>query len=447
MAQYTDRIRNALSGGPRSARQLLEKLEISQPTLSRALAAQTTEVVRIGAGPSIQYALRDGARGLPDIPVYRVDVAGQIARLGILVPVRPEGFVMQEDARAAVYCEGLPWWLFDMLPQGYLGRAYCARYASGLGLPDRLSDWSDTHALKALLTHGHDVVGNLLLGDVARSRFLEASHCSPIAADQKPEVYARLAREAARGEIPGSSAGGEQPKFTAYAMTPEGARHVLVKFSEAEEGPVSERWRDLLLAEHLALETLRAAGIPSSTTRVIDSGAQRFLEVDRFDRIGALGRRALFSLTALDAAFVGAASEPWPVIATRLAEGRHIRKEAASTTALLWAFGILIGNSDMHGGNLSFVTEDGRPYDIAPAYDMSPMALAPRSGGGTPDTLAPANIHACVSNQIWRDADELARTFIDRLNAEKRFSKRFETARFALTAHVEEAGIRIGRLG
>lgn len=446
MSQYADGIRSALSGGPRSARQLLEKLEISQPTLSRALAAQTAEVVRIGAGPSIQYALRDGARGLPDIPVHRVNVAGQIARLGILVPVRPEGFVMHEDDGAAMHSEGLPWWLFDMLPQGYLGRAYCARYANGLGLPERLADWTDTHALKALLTHGHDVVGNLLLGDVARARFLEALQSHPVAADEKADAYVHLASEAARGEIPGSSAGGEQPKFTAYAMTPEGARHVLVKFSEAEEGPVSERWRDLLLAEHLALETLRAAGIAASVTRIIDRGAQRFLEVERFDRAGPLGRRALFSLTAMDAAFVGAAAEPWPVIAARLAEGGHIRQEASSAAALLWAFGILIGNSDMHGGNLSFVTEDGRPYDMAPAYDMSPMALAPRSGGGIPDTLAAANIHSCVNNAIWRRAEELARLFIDRISSEGRFSQRFNVVRVALSAHLEEASARIKRL-
>lgn len=45
-----------------------------------------------------------------------------------------------------------------------------------------------------------------------------------------------------RGEIPGSSAGGEQPKFTAYAMTPSGARHVIVKFSELDENPITERW-------------------------------------------------------------------------------------------------------------------------------------------------------------------------------------------------------------
>ncbi|WP_233573392.1 hypothetical protein [Acidovorax sp. 94] len=40
-------------------------------------------------------------------------------------------------------------------------------------------------------------------------------------------------------------------------------------------------------------------------------GAQRFLEVQRFDRRGARGRRALHSFAALDAEFVGSGGN-WP---------------------------------------------------------------------------------------------------------------------------------------
>ena len=122
------------------------------------------------------------------------------------------------------HSDGLPWWLFDMRPQGYLGRAYAARHGAELGLPERLGDWSDTHALRALLVHGHDVVGNLLLGDIARDRFLAAPAPEPITETQKAGEYARLALSAARGEAPGSSAGGEQPKFITYAVTPDGRR-------------------------------------------------------------------------------------------------------------------------------------------------------------------------------------------------------------------------------
>ena len=342
---------------------------------------------------------------------------------------------------------GLPWWLFDMRPQGYLGRAYAARHGAELGLLERLTDWTDTHALRALLVHGHDVVGNLLLGEIARDRFLAAPVPDPIMAGQKTEEYARLALEAARGEIPESSAGGEQPKFTTFAMTPDGPRHVIVKFSELEEGSVSERWRDLLLVEHLALGTLREAGIPAAKAQILDYGGQRFLEVERFDRIGNLGRRALFSLAALDTEFVGAGTGGWPIIARRLAVDGQVRPEAADGANLLWAFGTLIGNSDMHSGNLSFVSEHGRPYDIAPAYDMTPMAFAPRSGGGLPDTIAEATIHASVANETWRRAEELARAFLARVMAATGFSHRFGPCIAALEHHIATASAKIGRLG
>lgn len=447
MPKHDDAIRNRLTAGPLSARQLIETIGISQPGLSRALTDLGEEIVRIGAARSIRYTLRDTTRGLPDIPIYRIDVDGQIRQLGTLLPVQPHGFVMHQQDGVTTHSDGLPWWLFDMRPQGYLGRAYAFRHAAELGLPERLSDWTDTHALRALLAHGHDVTGNLLLGDIAKDRLLATSEPEPIAEGKKAKEYARLAQEAARGEIPGWSAGGEQPKFTAYAMTPEEPRHVIVKFSELEAGPVSERWRDLLLAEHLALDTLHDAGIPAANTRVFDHGGQRFLEVERFDRIGKLGRRGLFSLAALDAEFLGRRKGRWPSIARQLAADGQIRPEAADNAALLWAFGTLIGNTDMHNRNLSFIAEQGRPYGTAPAYDMTPMAFAPRRGGGLPNTLSEPNIHASVANASWRRAEELARAYSARLMAEAEFSHRFGVCILAQERHLETASAKIRRLG
>ena len=51
--------------------------------VSRAITALGDEIVRIGAGRSIQYALRDSVRGLGAIPVYRVSADGALGRLGV----------------------------------------------------------------------------------------------------------------------------------------------------------------------------------------------------------------------------------------------------------------------------------------------------------------------------------------------------------------------------
>jgi DNA-binding transcriptional ArsR family regulator len=72
MASHADQIRLRLAEGPAGARQLLENIGISQPTLSRAMTTMGSEVVRLGAARSIQYALRDAGRGLDDIAIYRV---------------------------------------------------------------------------------------------------------------------------------------------------------------------------------------------------------------------------------------------------------------------------------------------------------------------------------------------------------------------------------------
>ena len=404
MSHHADTIRTYLFSGLMTARQLSEKMGVSQPTLSRELIKLGNEIVRIGTARAIQYALRDSSRGLPNIPVYQVSIAGTIRKLGTLIPVRQDGFVLRQEDGTTLHSDSVPWWMFDMLPQGYLGRAYAGRHGIGLGLTTKLNQWTDADKVRALLAHGYDAVGNLLLGDTAREYFLNASESNLISDELKSQEYARLALEAARGEIPGSSAGGEQPKFTSYAMTPNGPQHVIVKFNELDENPVTERWRDLLYAEHLALETLRDAGISAAPTQIIDNGYQRFLEVERFDRIGKQGRCAVHSLTALDLEFVGKGIESWVVIVQQLANDGQIIPEAINNTSLLWAFGTLIGNTDMHNGNLSFISEQGRPYTLAPAYDMTPMAFAPRSGGGLPDRIPEPNIAAIINNETWRHA-------------------------------------------
>ena len=438
MTALTLQLRSALASGPLPAGKLLAALDISRTTLARLVSNMAEEIVTWGAGRATRYAMRDTQRGLSDSNVYRVSAEGQVGLLGVLIPVRPDGFVMRQTDGNAQHSEGFPWFASDMRPQGFLGRAYAHQHSAALGLPANVAHWSDTDALRALLANGADTVGNLLLGDAARDRFVSAPAPVPV----EPTDYPRLASEALTIGETWSSAGGEQPKFCAY--TARG--HAIVKFTTPEESPVSQRWRDLLLAEHLALATLNAAGIAAAQSSMVDAGSQRFLEVIRFDRTGVHGRHALYSLAAMDGEFVGNASAPWPVLVKALADRRVVNAESAQRAALLYAFGALIGNTDMHSGNLSFVGDADRSYSLSPAYDMLPMGFRPTSGGAMTNTLPPIHLHPSVPHATWRQALPMANDFVNRVKAGARFSAAFTPCIHALGQHLALAAERIRRL-
>lgn len=446
MPTHAELLRLRLAAGPQSGTQLAKELGISQPTVSRALATMTEEVIQLGLKKGSRYALRDASRGFADEPVFQVDAQGKLKPWGVLSPVRPDGYVFTPADGPQVHSIGPPWWLHDMLPQGYLGRAYAAHHAASLGLPSTLKEWTDSHAMRALLVHGHDLVGDLLIGPISREKFIAMAEPTALSMADKPAAYARLAMAAALGESPGSSAGGEQPKFTAYAHTLAGPAHVLVKFSERPDSPVSQRWRDLLWAEHLALNTMRQAGMAAAVSAVVDHQDQRFLEVMRFDREGALGRKGVVSLRALDAEFVGSAHQAWPVLVQTLACMGVVSPQAVDTTELIWAFGVLIGNTDMHAGNLSFVSGPARPYQLAPAYDMSPMAFAPNLGGKLPNVVPPAVLHAGVRNSHWHQALTMAQGYLAALRNCDQFSADFSECVDALQGHIDNASQQIARL-
>ncbi|MEI6384550.1 MAG: HipA domain-containing protein [Betaproteobacteria bacterium] len=124
-----------------------------------------------------------------------------------------------------------------------------------------------------------------------------------------------------------------------------------------------------------------------------------------------------------------------------------IEKGHESAVILYLAFGTLIGNTDMHNGNLSFLIDEQMSYSTAPAYDMMPLCFAPRTSGGLPDTLASAMIHACVPSQTWKHTWTLAKNYVDRIKATQVWSERFKPCIKALRRHVDMASEKIERLG
>lgn len=410
----------ALFAGPNSASELTMRLNISQPTLSRRIAAMGSAITRYGNARQSRYALVRTLSGQQLFVVYRISQQGQAQPLASIIPVQPQGYVVrfleENIVNATSYHQSLPWWITDIRPQGFIGRSFVHQWAGLLGLPAELNLWRDDHALIALSQHGIDCTGNLMVGDAALNAYLNQAQTQPIAAENRLQHYAELATAALAGELVGSSAGGEQPKFNCLIERDNAPYAALVKFSTPQNNAATRRWRDLLLSEHLALDMLTQAGIATAQSELLESQSQTFLETVRFDRVfnsnGRLGRLGVVSLGALDDEFAGL-SLAWPQVTQVLSQKNIITLSAHQTAAKVHAFGQLIANTDMHRGNLSFVHQGELPLELAPIYDMLPMHYAPRSSGLIPseppviqighhDNLV--NLHEMMpwAQQFWR---------------------------------------------
>jgi hypothetical protein len=306
----------------------------------------------------------------------------------------------------------------DMTPAGYLGRRFAEHHAA-LELPPRLGDWNDDHRLLALARRGEDAPGDLIVGVESLER-----HANGRVSESRERDYPRLAEQSAAGGA-GSSAAGEQPKFAAFRA----GRHVLVKFTLGDGTPSDARWRDLLVCEALALDVLREAGAPASRARVVDAGARRFLEVERFDRVGRDGRRGVLTLGPLDDDLVGV-RDSWTDAAARLVATRLLTPADARTIRLLEAYGIWIANGDRHFGNLGFFGDglEERPkLALAPAYDMLPMQAAPHAGVVPPLPVTRPPLNAKLLD-VWSEASALAAVFWGRVAKDPRVSAPFRRA-------------------
>jgi serine/threonine protein kinase HipA of HipAB toxin-antitoxin module len=103
------------------------------------------------------------------------------------------------------------------------------------------------------------------------------------------------------------------------------------------------------------------------------------LECERFDRVGAEGRRGAVSLFALDTSRYGILDN-WTAAANRLADDAVLSSEDAERIRLIDAFGALIANTDRHFGNITLFDRYEGLFELAPFYDMVPMLFAPQGG-------------------------------------------------------------------
>jgi len=419
---------NTLATGAKSSKELASMLGVSQPTMSRAMNELGHQVVALGRARATRYARPRLVRGMTGLfPVYRIDEAGDAHLLGTLQALARGQYYWQPESPndTSRIFDYLPWFIQDMRPDGFVGRAFAHKQGTDLGLPPKLNDWTDDDLLVALSRRGEDHIGNLVIGDESIERYLRsAQRKNPgIPELDRPKAYAALAKAAMKGDPAGSSAGGEQPKFAAMVLDGDERRHVLVKFSPPTAQLEGQRWADLLLSEHLALDVVQNAEINAACSRILEADNRIFLEVDRFDRIGNLGRSSIFSLRSIDSEYVGVGDD-WAKCAGGLLQAGVISPEDARKMRWLKVFGNLIGNTDMHPGNLSFIRVRSKFYTLAPVYDMLPMLYRPVAGE-TPDREFTPGAQTMETADVWPDALQSALRFWNLAYAEPGLSEDF----------------------
>ncbi len=404
----------ALGRGALSAADLRQRMGgVSPATLMRAVRAAGPAVVRLGRGKSTRYALR---REWPHLdtsrfPLFRIAEDGTATSAGELLTLAARQSVWMP---AGAIASGLPIELVDARPSGFLGRHFAIQHGD-LRLPARLTDWSDHHILLALARRGEDLPGNLIVGDESFLRWQSLQVTTATRAN-----YPALAHATTTGHPPGSSAGGERPKF---GVLVEG-RHVLVKFAARGSATdrVAQRWCDLIVLEGLALDVVNAAGIATARTTVIDTPSHCFLESERFDRVSTRGRRAVQSLAALH----DDPADTWARAATSLRLAGRVTADDARQLRWLDAFGALIGNTDRHHYNVLFFT-DGDTLRLAPAFDQVSMLYAPTPDGQVLPREFPVPPVTSDTLDVWDDARAAARQFWTRSSADSRLSDEMRT--------------------
>ena len=418
-------------GGHATQTELQRVLDISPQHLSAQLEPHIAvgRLLRVGPESARHLLLPREVPGVgQQVPIHQVLANGQIEPLGTLIPLARNGFWMEEvdtqHGQSAAH-DSLPWFLTDTRPQGFLGRAFVQAHGE-LELPQQLADWSDDHILRALVCAGEDLPGNLLVGDASLARYLQlptaCRSSAPLVTDRIQE-FPRLAEKALAQAAGGSSAGGEQPKFSAVCD----GHPVLVKFSPGGSSPADQRWRDLLLCEAMALQLLSAEGVEAARTDIVLAERRVFLQSRRFDRT-PLGRIGMVSLGAYDDQYLGHDGWTWTDTAavTHRAGAEALLPQDTRTLRLLDAFGSLIANTDRHRGNVSLLLREYR-WRLAPAYDMLPMFYAPVGSELVPRNWPeqPPRPNANTED-VWGQAREMALRFWQQVSTDQRISPDFQ---------------------
>ncbi|WP_028046575.1 type II toxin-antitoxin system HipA family toxin [Cellulomonas sp. URHE0023] len=265
-------------------------------------------------------------------------------------------------------------WLEGLLPEG--------RARSAMAAEHRI-DPDDTLAMLAV--YGKDTAGAVVLVDEGAPDPATTGRLEPVDADEIAEMLTHAARHGGGGNRLDSltSLAGMEPKV-ALARTAHGWARVrggapsthILKLSR----PDGSATRDLIDTEAAALDLARRVGLTS-----VQAGVERFahvraIVVQRYDRVADGGAVRRIHQEDLAQALGLSTADP----DRKFQRGRALPSYSAAAAVLtdggstpdpllrLATFTVLVGNTDAHAKNHSFLRhDDGARVDLAPAYDVS----------------------------------------------------------------------------
>ncbi len=401
-------------------------LGFNQPKISRLIKQAGTRIIRIGHARTAKYAISRPVLGHKgSIPVYTVDEKGQPQHLFNLhglgggqcyVETEENTPWLNANAGNGVF-EGLPYFVDDLRPQGFLGRKAATHYAKRFGFPETLDYWSESQIGTYLLKDGHNLPGNLILGDIALQAF---QRDIPGTITDRETSYPNRASSILNNWQEGSSTGGEHQKFIAHTHD---KGHVIVKFSPAGNTIEAQRWQDLLICEYHALNTMRQAKKNAAKTERYKFDGRIFLESQRFDRTTETGRVSMISLSAIDNEFIGSGGS-WTQVSLQLYKKKLITENDHRTCVWNDFYGQWTGNNDRHLGNLSMTTT-GNGFKLLPSYDMLPMIYAPERGEIIERSLNTPIKPMKQYIDLWHESAEIACIFWRNIEEDKMISNHF----------------------
>lgn len=393
--KLSDELLLAIRSGRKTRAALLSEIRMTESVFDQLLVELGPKVLWLGHGENAVLACRRAIRGhYLSYPLYYIDRHGQDRLAAMLHPVDPRGWVLElfesvnwpSDESGNLSMDGLPYFLYELLPDGFMGQNFARYFGKHLEVASDPKQWTDEDILHVLSRRGIDLPGNFVLGDAALAR-LQSNMLEqrPIPELQEVAHYRQQIEDYSKALLNGNAVkpsavvGGAQPKLTAFRTLNGESAHVIVKYAKKTGGSIAQRWSDLLVSEHLALTAAREhLGAAAPLTRILQDEHYTYLEIERFDRVGANGRLPVCSWSHLNAGIVGSSEPQWPKAMKRLYDMGLMEPQQLSLVITAWLFGKLIANTDMHDGNIALMPKLNK-LAIAPLYDMLPMAYAPKS--------------------------------------------------------------------